>query len=69
MRREPVSSSAIRSAGYEHGVLEIEFLNKGRIYQYRNVPPAAYAAFLEAPSKGTFVNKIIKNQYEALRIK
>lgn len=64
MRRQTVSSSNIRSIGYETttGTLEVEF-NSGGIYQYFNVPEAVYSALMHASSKGAYVNDYIKDQY------
>ena len=43
IERTPVSSSALRSVGYdqEQRVLEIEFTN-GAVYQYLDIPAEAY---------------------------
>jgi hypothetical protein len=64
MRRIPVSSSNIRSVGYdsETNVLEIEF-NHGGIYHYTGVPEAVYRSFMAAGSKGTYHAQFIKNHY------
>lgn len=51
MVRYPVSSSRMRSVGWENNVLEIEF-NDGSVYQYFNVSSAEYFAFINAPSLG-----------------
>ena len=51
MFRTPVSSSRIRSAGWENNTLEIEFLN-GKIYQYFNVSEIEYRSFMNSSSLG-----------------
>ena len=62
MRRLPVDSSSIATIGYasEERVLELEFRQTGEVYQYFDVPPEEYAAFLDAESKGTHLNKHFK---------
>jgi hypothetical protein len=69
MDRQNVASSTIASIGYEQQTetLEVEFLN-GNIYQYYNVPPALFAEFQAAPSKGQFLNTMIRNAYAFSRV-
>jgi len=72
MERIRVSSTSIASLGYEPEtrVLEIEFRDSGEVYRYFDVPPSEYQAFLQAPSKGTYLNRIFKiqgYQYERVR--
>ncbi len=64
MQREPVSSSAIVSAGYDSDThqLEIEF-HGGRVYRYFGVPPGAYAFLRRASSKGGYVSRMIEGHY------
>ena len=47
MQRTQVSSTAIKSVGYDPArlILEIEFTT-GNIYQYRGVPPATHAGLM-----------------------
>ena len=54
MRRKPVSSSAMRSAGYDEAAraLEIEFPDRD-VYRYLDVPPEVWRAFEEAPVQGS----------------
>lgn len=61
MEREPVSSSAIVSLGYDPSseTLEVEFTG-GSVYQYYDVPESVYRDFLAADSKGTFLNVHVK---------
>lgn len=40
----------------------------GLVYDYKNVPEEIYVAMRTAFSKGTFLNKYIKGQYEFKRI-
>lgn len=67
MIRQPVSSSDIRSIGYEDGVLEIEF-HSGGIYQYFNVPPIVASELMSAPSHGRYFYYAIKDRYLYRRI-
>ena len=56
MQRLPVRSSTIVSIGYatQERMPELEFRQSGEAYQYFDVPPEDYAAFLAAESKGTY---------------
>ena len=69
MERISVSSSNIRSIGYdtESMMLEIEF-NSGAVYQYQGVPQAEYDAFLNSGSKGTHFNANIKNRFPYVKL-
>jgi hypothetical protein len=69
MRRDPVVSSSIVSAGYEPSseTLEIEFANGG-VYQYYNVPSSIYEEFLAADSKGRFLISQIKDRFPYARV-
>ena len=62
MRRTPVDSSSIESIGYDPlaKVLEIEFKPSGDVYRYFDVPLSEYEAFMEAPSKGAYLNQQFK---------
>jgi hypothetical protein len=64
MRRYPTSES-IAAAGYSASrhVMRIRYI-EGREYDYFDVPPQAYSAFLDAESKGQFVNWHIKPHYD-----
>jgi hypothetical protein len=64
MERIPVTSSNIRSIGYERdtATLEVEF-NRGSVYQYHGVPQDVFDSFIQAGSKGTYFNANIKNSY------
>jgi KTSC domain len=65
MYRKPIDSTVIASVGYDRGqrLLEVE-LNSGAVYQYLDVPPKDYMAFLAAESQGNFYNTQIKPNYE-----
>ena len=47
--------------------LYVQF-RRGRTYVYFDVPPTAYAALLEAPSKGRYVNFEIKPYHRYRRV-
>lgn len=69
MIREPVASSNLLSAGYDEGsqTLEVEFLN-GSVYQYYNVGLALYEGFMQAGSKGQYLNTYIRSAYPYSRV-
>jgi hypothetical protein len=70
MIRMPVTSSDIRSVGYDEElqVLEIEF-HSGGIYQYFAVPGSVYAELMSASSHGSYFHRHIKASYEWQRIR
>lgn len=59
-----VSSSHIESVSYDSETREmtITFADGGE-YGYSNVPPETFAGFREAPSKGQFFHRAVKNKY------
>lgn len=61
MERIPVSSSNVASIGYDpsNSTLEVEFLN-GNTYEYYGVPESIYNDFMNADSKGRFLDQQIK---------
>jgi KTSC domain len=61
MKRIPVSSSNIASAGYDPITrsLEIEFLHGGT-YQYSDVPTSVYDSLMTAESHGSYFDRHIK---------
>jgi hypothetical protein len=69
MDRASVSSTSLRSVGYDAGrkMLEIEFQN-GRVYQYFRVPGKVFRSLTEAPSLGSFFNAAIRNAYPFARL-
>lgn len=60
MNRVPVTSSLIKSAGYDKGVLEVEFAGGGAIYQYQGLSRAEFDDFLKAKSVGQHFTAHIK---------
>ena len=69
-RMVPVESSSIELVGYddEAQALYVRFHNRGRTYVYFDVSPEAYAALLEAPSKGRYLNFEIKPYHRYRRV-
>ncbi len=61
MNREFVSSSTLRSIGYDetNKILEVEF-KTGKLYQCHNVPKHLYIGLMSASSKGNFYDTFIK---------
>ncbi|MCW3494549.1 KTSC domain-containing protein [Microbacterium sp. SSM24] len=64
MKRRPLASGAIASAGYDPAlaVLELEFTS-GEVYQYYAVPPSVHRALLQAESAGRFFRDSIRDVY------
>jgi len=69
MMRQPVSSSNLRSVGYDPATrtLEIEF-HSGGIYRYVGVPEAVYWGLMGAASKGSYFADFIKGIYRFVKI-
>lgn len=61
----PVESSSVRSIGYdpEREKLYVAF-SSGGTYEYDDVPANVYNSFMESPSKGRFVNKVLTVLYK-----
>ena len=70
MERKRVSSSNIRSIGYnaQDEILEVEFVNGG-IYQYFGVPQKLHERFMAASSKGKFFSSHIRDKFKTKKIK
>jgi hypothetical protein len=62
-------STVIAKIAHEpaHARLTVTFTT-GRVYQYYMVPPAVAADFQNAPSKGTFFNRHIRDNYACREI-
>ncbi len=69
MIRQPVSSSNLKSVGYDpdSALLEIEFQD-GSIYQYSGVPQNVHQALMAAASLGSFVHKHIRGKYSYRKV-
>lgn len=70
MDRTRVSSTNIRSIGYDEGsqTLEVEFTSGG-IYDYAGVPKNVYQRFMAAPSKGRFFDSVVKDKYRTVKLR
>ena len=68
MTRTAVTSSNLRSVGYDPAsrILEIEF--KNGVYQYADVPLEVYEALMAAASLGRYFAQHIKDAYPASKI-
>jgi hypothetical protein len=64
-----VHSSVLSGIRYhpDRRVLEAQF-RSGRIYHYFEVPHRVYEQLLEAPSIGTYFNKVVKPRFRAKMI-
>jgi hypothetical protein len=69
MDRQYVSSSNIRSIGYDpdSATLEVEFTSGG-IYQYFNVPDYRYERLMSAYSKGSYFADNIRDVYQYRKV-
>jgi len=69
MIRETVTSSDLRSVGYDdsESLLEIEFHNGG-VYHYFGVPQSVYEALMAAGSKGRYFNAYVRKVYRCERV-
>lgn len=59
MQRRYVSSSRIRSVGWEPNTLEVEFKD-GSVYQYHGVTSLEYNAFVNSASLGSELSRLDK---------
>lgn len=64
MKRQPLRSSVLVSAGYDSATaeLEIEFAS-GDVYRYYAVPPSVFRSLLAAESPGGYFNQSISDRY------
>lgn len=57
-------STVIAKIEYESEIARLTVtFTTGRIYEYFMIPPNVAADFQSAPSKGTFFNQFIRDQY------
>ena len=65
MERQEVTSTSIRSVGYdrEDEILEIEF-DSGQVYDYYHIPEEVYQAFLDAESLGRYFQENIRDIFD-----
>lgn len=69
MKRTPLDSSSLASAGYDAAtaVLEIEF-REGGVYQYYEVPASVHQELMAAESHGTYFVRNIRPSYPYRRV-
>jgi hypothetical protein len=66
---QPVDSSWVAEIGYNAQLREVHIaLIDGRTYAYESVPPEVWRRFQDAESKGTFINEVLKPDYEFRRL-
>ena len=60
-----VDSSNIEAVGYDETAreLHVRFLSSGT-YVYHGVPQDVYDELMAAPSKGSYLNRVIKSNYD-----
>jgi hypothetical protein len=70
MLRQEVTSSELRSVGYEldASVLEAEF-HSGEIYQYLDVPAEIVLELLKAESIGRYFNAHIRSKFRFKQVR
>lgn len=69
MEKVPLESKGIDWVAYdeEAQTLDVRFASSGT-YRYFDVPPAVYDWLLRAPSKGKFVNRLVRDRYRYERL-
>ncbi|HZP92400.1 MAG TPA: KTSC domain-containing protein [Burkholderiales bacterium] len=70
MERKKVSSSKIRSVGYDERarVLEVE-LNDGSVFQYSGVSPEVHRRMMSAPSIVSYYQDKIEEEFARKRLR
>jgi len=63
MELKNVTSSNINKVGYENGILQIVFKDKG-VYNYKDVPENIFTDLLKSLSIGSFFHRNIKNVFD-----
>jgi hypothetical protein len=71
MKRQRVRSKTLQSVGYSlfKGVLQVEFKDSQKTYDYYNVPVRLYIGLMNAPSKARFFNKYIRDHFRSEELK
>ena len=64
MNEMRVESTTLRAVAYDdgRGVLQLEFCTRA-IYHYYGVPAGVYEALLDAASKGSYFNRVIRGRF------
>ena len=65
MPKQAIESEAIEAVDYDprSEILRVTFHN-GRSYEYLGVPPEEFRNFMNAESRGTYMNQVIKRRYK-----
>ena len=66
----PVQSSSVALIGYDESAeeLHVRFHDSDITYVYFDVPPIVFENLERAPSKGKFVNNVVKPRYPCHRL-
>jgi KTSC domain-containing protein len=64
MNSTVVESTTLAAVAYDgvRELLRLEFRSRA-IYQYSGVPPAVHQALLQAPSIGSYFNRVIRGRF------
>jgi len=67
---DTIDSEAISAVGYDDGnrALRVTFRN-GSTYEYLDVAPEEYRRFMNAESRGAYMNEVIKLRYECREVR
>ncbi len=70
MERRKVSSSQIRSVGYDSGsqILEVE-MSDGTVWQYSRVPSEVHRRLMAAPTIASYYRDNIEEEYARRRLR
>ena len=63
-------STNVAAIGYDPATMElrVRFWSRGALYSYRNVTPGEHAAFMATPSKGQYVQWVLRRRHIGHRI-
>jgi hypothetical protein len=69
MKMSPVSSSNLSAVGYdEHEKWLVVEFKDGGMYRYLQVPAPIFQAFMDAPSKGAYFSRSIKDRFRFVKL-
>ena len=68
MKIVAVQSTILVTMSYDVGqqILQLEFRDQA-VYRYFGVPANLYQDFLDAPSKGSYFNRFIRDRFDCVR--
>jgi hypothetical protein len=67
-RTQIIGSTLLKSVGFADGVLEVEFVKGGSVYQYQKVPKSIYESLLKADSKGKYFRANIYPVFDSEKV-